>query len=216
MSLYVSGLGRAMKIAVATQWPRSRRRWHGTKRSMALNTISTFSTSLPFPISMSAGWRTRVSSSYIQRTYWRIRIRQPMPITRISRFQSPTNTSTTGLATASAHQPFARECGYLLRAGTGARRRSKTSCRPCRHPPAFAWMRSSPDVGDLHVEVHGDTAIVTGVSSVKATYEGKDISGRYRFTQVYKSGGGKQLMDHAVAPIPRGFAMVACITFQIT
>lgn len=74
---------------------------------------------------------------------------------------------------------------------------------------------SSLDVGDLHVEVHGDTAIVTGVSSVKATYEGKDISGRYRFTQVYKSGGGKQLMDHAVAQIPSDFAMVTCITFKI-
>jgi ketosteroid isomerase-like protein len=48
---------------------------------------------------------------------------------------------------------------------------------------------ASLDQRDLQVAIHGDTAIVTGVSHVKAEYQGKDMSGRYRFTQVYRAPG---------------------------
>lgn len=76
---------------------------------------------------------------------------------------------------------------------------------------------TSIKIEDLHVEVHGDTAVVTGVSNVQASYQGKDISGRYRFTQIYKSGGGHNLLDHvaktasATLTLPSDFQMVTCI-----
>lgn len=76
---------------------------------------------------------------------------------------------------------------------------------------------SSIDISDLHVEVHGDTAIVTGVSKVKAVFQGKDISGNYRFTQVYKAPDGHSLLDHAThavhgkSALPTGFSMITCI-----
>lgn len=73
---------------------------------------------------------------------------------------------------------------------------------------------SSINVEDVHVQLHGDTAVVTGISALKAAYKGKDISGRYRFTQVYKSHG-EELLDHAVHRIPKSFVMVTCITFAI-
>ena len=78
---------------------------------------------------------------------------------------------------------------------------------------------TSIQVSDLHVEVHGDTAVVTGVSKVSASYQGQDISGKYRFTQIYKSGSGQSLLDTAQAsagakaasPLPNDFAMITCI-----
>src|SRR5687767_4457534 len=38
---------------------------------------------------------------------------------------------------------------------------------------------------DLKVYPYGDTAVVTGRSTVKGTDGGKDISGQYRYTRVY-------------------------------
>lgn len=74
---------------------------------------------------------------------------------------------------------------------------------------------ASIQVQDLHVQLHGDTAVVTGVSAVNASYQGQDISGRYRFTQVYKAPAGQELLDHAVNTVPKGFAMLTCITFAM-
>ena len=73
---------------------------------------------------------------------------------------------------------------------------------------------SSLQVSDLHVTVHGDTAVVTGISQVKASFEGKDISGRYRFTQVYKADG-VSLLDHAAKAVPANMAMITCITMAL-
>jgi ketosteroid isomerase-like protein len=73
-------------------------------------------------------------------------------------------------------------------------------------------------VEDVHVQIHGDTAIVTGISDVKGSYQGKDISGRYRFTQVYAAPAGHGLLAHAKAGktgVPAGFAMITCITFDL-
>lgn len=44
---------------------------------------------------------------------------------------------------------------------------------------------------DLKVKVYGDTAIVTGQSYDKAKYKGKDVSGTYRFTDVFVKRDGK-------------------------
>ena len=73
---------------------------------------------------------------------------------------------------------------------------------------------SSLKVANLEVQVQGDTAIVTGVSTVKAKFKGKDISGRYRFTQVYKAAG-ENLAKAKGAALPSNFMMVTCIAFAL-
>jgi ketosteroid isomerase-like protein len=47
------------------------------------------------------------------------------------------------------------------------------------------------DADDLRVRVYGDTAIVTGHSSVKGTLNGEDISGDYRVTRVWVKQSGQ-------------------------
>lgn len=48
---------------------------------------------------------------------------------------------------------------------------------------------------DMKVQVYGDTAIVTYTSTDKGAYKGKDLSGRYRWTDVFvKRGGNWQLV----------------------
>jgi len=44
---------------------------------------------------------------------------------------------------------------------------------------------------DLKVHIYGQTAVVTGVNTVKATYDGKDTSGEYRFTDVFVKRDGR-------------------------
>jgi ketosteroid isomerase-like protein len=46
-------------------------------------------------------------------------------------------------------------------------------------------------LSNLKVHVYGQTAIVTGVNAVKATYDGKDMSGDYRFTDVFVKRDGR-------------------------
>jgi ketosteroid isomerase-like protein len=48
------------------------------------------------------------------------------------------------------------------------------------------------DLEDMKVHVYGKTAIVTGKVTLKnCKYRGKDISGDYRFTDVWADTGGK-------------------------
>jgi uncharacterized protein (TIGR02246 family) len=47
------------------------------------------------------------------------------------------------------------------------------------------------DDSDMKVRVYGNTAVVTGSSTVKATNKGEDMSGKYRYTRVYVKQGGK-------------------------
>jgi ketosteroid isomerase-like protein len=44
---------------------------------------------------------------------------------------------------------------------------------------------------DLKVKVYGDTAIVSGQTTDKGKYKGQDISGTYRFTDVFVKRDGK-------------------------
>src|SRR6266481_4016175 len=46
-------------------------------------------------------------------------------------------------------------------------------------------------LSDLKVHVYGDTAVAAGTSTVKGTYKGQDISGKYRFTDVWFKRNGK-------------------------
>jgi len=50
---------------------------------------------------------------------------------------------------------------------------------------------TSIDLSDLRVHVYGNTAVVIGTSAVKGTFKGQDISGTYRYTDVWVKRGGK-------------------------
>ena len=49
----------------------------------------------------------------------------------------------------------------------------------------------SIEVSDLKVHIYGDTAVAAGTSTVKGTYKGQDISGKYRFTDTWVKRHGK-------------------------
>ena len=66
------GARRRSADAPSMPWRRSRRRWRGTRRSTAANMISPCSTSSRSPISTSARWRTRASTSSTRATSWPI------------------------------------------------------------------------------------------------------------------------------------------------
>jgi ketosteroid isomerase-like protein len=46
-------------------------------------------------------------------------------------------------------------------------------------------------LSDLKVHVYGDTAVVTGVNTMKGTYRGQDFGGAFRFTDVFVKRGGR-------------------------
>ena len=54
----------------------------------------------------------------------------------------------------------------------------------------------SMELSDLNVHVYGNTAVAAGTNTLKGTYKGQDISGKYRFTDVWVKRNGKW---HAVA-----------------
>ena len=67
-----------------------------------------------------------------------------------------------------------------------------------KHERVEEWRKqefkpSSVKVLDLHVRPFGDTVIATGTSSVKGVYQGHDISGNYRFSQVFTHRTGAKL-----------------------
>jgi ketosteroid isomerase-like protein len=62
---------------------------------------------------------------------------------------------------------------------------------------AIATMKSgdlkfeSSTLDDMKVQVYGNTAVVTYGSTDKGTYKGTDISGRYRWTDVFAKRNGR-------------------------
>jgi len=44
---------------------------------------------------------------------------------------------------------------------------------------------------DMKVHIYGKVAVVTGSNDMKGTYSGKDISGKYRFTDVFVKRSGR-------------------------
>jgi ketosteroid isomerase-like protein len=46
-------------------------------------------------------------------------------------------------------------------------------------------------LSDMKVHVYGDTAVVTGMNTVKQTFKGKDMSGAFRFTDVFVKRDGR-------------------------
>ncbi len=54
-----------------------------------------------------------------------------------------------------------------------------------------ALKAESASVDDMKVRIYGDTAVVTGRVTTKGQYKGKDISGQFRFTDVFVKRNGK-------------------------
>jgi ketosteroid isomerase-like protein len=52
---------------------------------------------------------------------------------------------------------------------------------------------------DMQVRVYGDTAIVSGVGHLQGTDNGKDVSGDYRFTDVFAKQDGRWQAVHSTA-----------------
>jgi ketosteroid isomerase-like protein len=60
----------------------------------------------------------------------------------------------------------------------------------------------SMNIDDMKVRVYGDTAVVTGQSTVKGKYKDQDISGKYRWTDVFvKRKGEWQLVNGQLTTI---------------
>jgi len=49
----------------------------------------------------------------------------------------------------------------------------------------------SLDYSGMKVRTYGDTAVVTGRLTIKATWEGSDVGGEYAFTDTFVRQGGK-------------------------
>jgi len=49
----------------------------------------------------------------------------------------------------------------------------------------------SMELSDLTVHVYGNTAVAAGTNTLKGTYKGQDISGKYRFTDTWVKRNGK-------------------------
>jgi ketosteroid isomerase-like protein len=49
----------------------------------------------------------------------------------------------------------------------------------------------SSTISDMQIRVLGDTAVATYITTDKGTYGTQDISGRFRWTDVFKKQGGK-------------------------
>jgi ketosteroid isomerase-like protein len=47
---------------------------------------------------------------------------------------------------------------------------------------------------DMQVRVYGDTAVVTGISTIKGKYKAEDISGTYRFTDTFVKRDGEWMV----------------------
>ena len=49
----------------------------------------------------------------------------------------------------------------------------------------------SQELSDLKVHIYGNTAVAAGTNTVKGTYKGQDIGGKYRFTDTWVKRNGK-------------------------
>jgi ketosteroid isomerase-like protein len=49
----------------------------------------------------------------------------------------------------------------------------------------------SMNIEEMKVRVYGDTAVVTGLTAVKGMFKTQDISGKYRFTDVFVKRNGE-------------------------
>lgn len=65
-----------------------------------------------------------------------------------------------------------------------------------------ALVVESSTISDMKVKVHGDAAVVTYMTTDKGKYKGQDISGRFRWTDVFvRQAGAWQLVAGQGTPI---------------
>ena len=65
-----------------------------------------------------------------------------------------------------------------------------------------ALVMESSEISDMKVRVFGDAAIVTYTTADKGKFKGQDISGRYRWTDVFvRRGGTWQIVSGQGTPI---------------
>ena len=58
------------------------------------------------------------------------------------------------------------------------------------------------NIDEMKVRVYGDTAVVTGQSTVKGMFKTQDISGKYRWTDVFVKRDGKwQIVNAQLTPV---------------
>jgi len=58
------------------------------------------------------------------------------------------------------------------------------------------------NIDEMKVRVYGDTAVVTGQSTVKGIFKTQDISGKYRWTDVFVKRDGKwQIVNAQLTPV---------------
>jgi ketosteroid isomerase-like protein len=65
-----------------------------------------------------------------------------------------------------------------------------------------ALVLEASTISDMKVKVHGDAAVVSYITTDKGKYKGQDISGRFRWTDVFvRQGGAWQLVAGQGTPI---------------
>ena len=67
-----------------------------------------------------------------------------------------------------------------------------------------AFKAESIKLDDMKVQVYGDTAVVTGRTTMKGQYNSRDISGQYRWTDVFvkRQGRWQVVATHACQIVP--------------
>jgi len=62
----------------------------------------------------------------------------------------------------------------------------------------------SSSISDMKIKVYGDSAVATYITNDKGKYKGQDITGRYRWTDVFvRRGGAWQIVAGQGTPIPK-------------
>jgi ketosteroid isomerase-like protein len=65
-----------------------------------------------------------------------------------------------------------------------------------------ALVLEASTISDMKVKIHGDAAVVTYITTDKGKYKGQDISGRFRWIDVFvRQGGAWQLVAGQGTPI---------------
>jgi ketosteroid isomerase-like protein len=65
-----------------------------------------------------------------------------------------------------------------------------------------ALVLEASTISDMKVKVHGDAAVVSYITTDKGKYKGQDISGRFRWTDVFvRQGGAWRLVAGQGTPI---------------
>jgi len=75
--------------------------------------------------------------------------------------------------------------------GTGINGRVETKAESLASMKSSEYVITSLVIDDVKVRVYGDAAVVTGRSTGKETYKGKDVSGQTRWTDTFIKRDGR-------------------------